>query len=80
MKIDRILLAAVWLVIAGGASAANAAIQHAPWPGGIAVIELGPAAAPAPAATFNDTPVLVMKRSQQWHAVVGLPLDTAPGA
>ena len=76
MKIDRILIAAVWLVIAGGASAA---IEHAPWPGGIAVIELGPAAAPAPAATFNDRPVLVMKREQQWHAVVGLPLDTAPG-
>ena len=79
MKIDRILLAATLLVIAGGASAANAAIQHAPWPGGIAVIELGPADAPAPAATFNDRPVLVMQDGEQWHAVVGLPLDTAPG-
>ena len=76
MKIDRILLATAWLLIAGGVSAA---IEHAPWPGGIAVIELGPAAAPAPAATFNDRPVLVMQREQQWHAVVGLPLDTAPG-
>ena len=76
MKIDKILLAAVCLVIAGGASAA---IEHAPWPGGIAVIELGPADAPAPAATFNDRPVLVMKDGQRWRAVVGIPLDTAPG-
>ena len=51
MKIDKILLATVWLVIANGASAA---VEHAPWPGGIAVIEIGPATAPAPAATFND--------------------------
>jgi murein DD-endopeptidase MepM/ murein hydrolase activator NlpD len=77
MKIDKILLAAVWLVIANGASAA---VENAPWPGGIAVIELGPATAPAPAATFNDRPVLVMQDGQQWHAVVGIPLDTAPGA
>lgn len=76
MKSKKFLLAAVWLVIAGGASAA---VEHAPWPGGIAVIELGPAAAPAPAVTFNDRPVLVMQREQQWHAVVGIPLDTAPG-
>jgi len=76
MKIDRILLAAAWLVIAGDASAA---LEHSPWPGGIAVIELGPAAAPAPAVTFNDRPVLVMQREQRWHAVVGIPLDTAPG-
>jgi murein DD-endopeptidase MepM/ murein hydrolase activator NlpD len=76
MKIDRILLAAVWLTLTGGA---NAALEHSPWPGGIAVIELGPAAAPAPAVTFNDRPVLVMQQEQQWHAVVGIPLDTAPG-
>ena len=76
MKIKKILLVAVWLLMAGGASAA---IEHAPWPGGIAIIELGPAAAPAPAVTFNDRPVLVMQRAHQWQAVVGIPLDTAPG-
>ncbi|MGB5512624.1 MAG: peptidoglycan DD-metalloendopeptidase family protein [Woeseiaceae bacterium] len=76
MKIRKILLAAVWLMLTGSASAA---LEHSPWPGGIAVIELGPAAAPAPAVTFNNRPVLVMQREQQWHAVVGIPLDTAPG-
>jgi murein DD-endopeptidase MepM/ murein hydrolase activator NlpD len=76
MKIDRLLLAAVLLFVANGASAA---VEHAPWPGGIAVIELGNTAAAAPDVSFNDKPVLVMQRDERWYAVVGIPLDTAPG-
>jgi murein DD-endopeptidase MepM/ murein hydrolase activator NlpD len=76
MKIDRILLGAALLFIA---NAAGAAIEHSPWPGGIAVIELGPADAPVPRVSFNDKPVLVMPRDGRWHAVVGIPLDTGPG-
>jgi len=76
MKIDRILLAAAVFFIA---NVASAAIEHSPWPGGIAVIELGCANAPAPDVTFNDKPVLVMKREGRWYAVAGIPLDTQPG-
>ncbi len=76
MTINRMLVAIAILVIAGGA---GAALEHSPWPGGIAVIELGPADAAAPDASFNDKPVLVMQQNERWHAVVGIPLDTAPG-
>jgi murein DD-endopeptidase MepM/ murein hydrolase activator NlpD len=75
MKIDRILIAAALIVIANTACA----VEHSPWPGGIAVIDIGPADAPAPRVSFNDKPVLVMPRDGRWQAVVGIPLDTGPG-
>ena len=54
---------------------ALAAPEHSPWPGGIAVVELGPAAGSPPSVYFEDRPVLVMQRDERWHAVVGIPLD-----
>ncbi len=56
---------------------ALAAPEHSPWPGGIAVVELGPAAESPPSVYFDDRPVLVIKRDKRWHAVVGIPLDHA---
>lgn len=49
--------------------------EHSPWPGGIAVVELGPAAESRPSVYFEDRPVLVIESSERWHAVVGIPLD-----
>jgi len=54
---------------------ALAAPEHSPWPGGIAIVDLGPAAESRPSAYFDDRPVLVMQRDDRWHAVVGIPLD-----
>jgi len=48
-------------------------------PGGIAVIEIADAAAPAPRAWFQQKSVLVTRHGQGWHAVVGLPLALEPG-
>ena len=48
-------------------------------PGGVAKIGLG-ASARAPHASFNGVPVLVVKESAQWTAVVGIPLAAAPGS
>jgi murein DD-endopeptidase MepM/ murein hydrolase activator NlpD len=50
-------------------------------PGGVAVVPLGSAAAGAnkPQTWFREQPVLVTSDHDQWYAVVGLPLDTAPG-
>ncbi|MBC3302488.1 M23 family metallopeptidase [Pseudomonas sp. SWRI18] len=49
-----------------------------PVPGGVAVVELGPAAA-APKATYQGKPVLVVKEADTWLAIVGIPLTVKPG-
>lgn len=51
-------------------------------PGGVAVVPLGSVSASAamPQAWLGDQPVLVTADRGQWHAVVGLALDMAPGA
>ena len=48
-------------------------------PGGVALLSLGRAAAPRPVATWRDRPVLVTRRGACWTALVGVPLDFAPG-
>ena len=60
-------------------SLAFAAPEHSPRPGGIAVVDLGPAATAAPAVRYADKPVLVMRDGESWRAVLGIPLDTEPG-
>ena len=62
------------------APAALGAPEHAPRPGGIAIIDIGDAAEAMPAASWNDKPVLVMREGERWKAVVGIPLDTQPGS
>ncbi|MCY1411499.1 Murein DD-endopeptidase MepM [compost metagenome] len=49
-----------------------------PVPGGVAVIDLGPAER-APQASFGGRPVLVVKEQNNWLAIVGLPLTLKPG-
>jgi len=53
--------------------------EHSPWPGGIAVLDLGTAEQSRPGASFNDRPVLVFKDGDRWFATVGLPLGMAIG-
>jgi murein DD-endopeptidase MepM/ murein hydrolase activator NlpD len=59
---------------------AGALPDHSPWPGGIAVIDVGPAEAPRPIVEFGDRRVLVAKQGDRWAATVGIPLDTPEGA
>ena len=67
-----------WLLAATFCSnPALAEPAHSPWPGGIAIVDVGSADQPPPAASFNDTPVLIMMRDDRLHAVVGIPLDTS---
>ncbi|MFZ4478267.1 MAG: peptidoglycan DD-metalloendopeptidase family protein [Rhodoferax sp.] len=47
-------------------------------PGGVVKIGLGSSAQP-PAARFGGVPVLVLRESTQWTAVVGIPLTSVPG-
>lgn len=74
-----ILLGCFVVLLAVLANLAHAAAMHSPWPGGIAVIDIGAADQPPPAATFAEKPLLVMNNNDRWQAVVGIPLDTAPG-
>ena len=48
-------------------------------PGGIAVIDLGPAGAEPPRVTFNDHRAPVLVRDGRQVAVIGIPLDATPG-
>jgi len=52
---------------------------HSPWPGGIAILDLGTSAQPQPAATYNAKRVLVFENGERWYAVVGLPLTATAG-
>ncbi len=70
---------AVAFIAALAPSHAVAKPQAKQVPGGIAMVDLGPADAPRPAARFGDKPVLVQASDGRWQAVVGLPLSLDPG-
>ncbi|SEO43451.1 M23 family metallopeptidase [Aquisalimonas asiatica] len=53
--------------------------DHRPVPGGVAVVDLGPAGSNRPDATFQDRPVAVREHDGRWKAVVGIGLDATPG-
>tara|TARA_R110002096_G_scaffold23031_2_gene73516 strand:+ start:2388 stop:3200 length:813 start_codon:yes stop_codon:yes gene_type:complete len=54
-------------------------VEASPRPGGIAMIDIGGVDMPAPDTAFNEKPLLVLPRDGRWLAVVGIPLDAAPG-
>ncbi|MBG8562297.1 MULTISPECIES: M23 family metallopeptidase [Pseudomonas] len=67
------------LAFAGSAQASYITRQlNKPVPGGVAVVDLGPAAQ-APQARFDGKPVLVVREQDTWLAIVGLPLTQKPG-
>lgn len=76
MQTNRLLLSTLLLSVS---AFANAVPDHAPWPGGIAVIDVGPAEAPRPIVEFGEQRVLVAKRGDRWMAAIGIPLDTPAG-
>lgn len=70
------------LAVLGGAPSALAGPRlpvARPVPGGIALVDLGPAAAARPAAEAEGHRALVVEDDGRWIAVVGIPLATAPG-
>ncbi len=48
-------------------------------PGGIAILDLGAADGPPGSVVFNGHDAPVLRNGATWVAVVGIPLDTAPG-
>ncbi len=53
--------------------------QNLPVPGGVAQIVVGNLSEPAPKAYYQNRRVLVTQQNQNWLALIGIPLDTAPG-
>ena len=76
-----IALPAAIAMLAGLANAgtAHAAPRAAPIPGGIAIVRLASAEAPAPQAFYMGRPVLVERRDGAWRALVGIALNAEPG-
>ncbi|WP_225787246.1 M23 family metallopeptidase [Pseudomonas sp. Marseille-P8916] len=73
------LLALTLLLLGTSARASYTPRQlNKPVPGGVAVVDLGPAAS-APSARFDGKPVLVVKEQGTWLAIVGIPLTQQPG-
>jgi len=74
----RLLLAA----ILAGSLAANAVLADLPQesrvPGGIAYVEI-PGGSEPPIATYDGYRTAVVKRGDQWVAIVGIPLAAKPG-
>ena len=77
MRVTKKLLPGV--VMACAATAALALPQNAPVPGGVAIVDLGPADQPAPTARLGDQSLAVVKERGRWFALLGIPLDTLPG-
>jgi murein DD-endopeptidase MepM/ murein hydrolase activator NlpD len=78
--VKRLAIAAAGLLLSASA-AVYALPQHAPRPGGIVVIELGPAgpADAPPTVVFGERRALIARRDGRWYAVVGIPLDQPTG-
>jgi murein DD-endopeptidase MepM/ murein hydrolase activator NlpD len=76
MRTNSLLLSAFLLC---ASTPANSMPENAPWPGGIAVIDVAPAEAPRPIVEFGESRVLVARRGDRWVAAVGIPLDTPAG-
>ena len=75
MRFTQTLLLAICL----SAASANALPKHAPVPGGIAVIDLGPSSKSLPTARWGDRPLAVVSEQGRHYALLGIPLDTLPG-
>jgi murein DD-endopeptidase MepM/ murein hydrolase activator NlpD len=75
--------AAALALLLSAAAPVHALPREARVPGGIALVQISdpgaPSAEPAPRVSFRERNVLVAPGAQGWIAVVGLPLDTAPG-
>ena len=73
----RRIFGALALSLAGSAGWALPA--HSPVPGGVAVVDLGPAGQSAPTVRWGEQPVAVVRENGRWFALLGIPLDTLPG-
>jgi murein DD-endopeptidase MepM/ murein hydrolase activator NlpD len=72
-------LALLVLLFAAPLAFGQALPRHAPHPGGVAVVKIGESDAPVREVYFDGKRVLTLRHAQGLLALVGLPLDAAPG-
>ncbi len=75
---NAVLACATWLLATAPCARAETLPDPRAAPGGVALVELGPAPL-RPTATLGGTPLLVTGDASGWTAVVGIALSTAPG-
>lgn len=79
MKLKSLLIAAsVWFSMIASAQAALVLPKESRVPGGIALVPV-PGSDIAPTVIFNTHRVAVIRKDDQWIAVVGIPLAEKPG-
>jgi murein DD-endopeptidase MepM/ murein hydrolase activator NlpD len=80
MKLKPLLIAAslAWFSMTATAQAAVALPKESRVPGGIALVPV-PGSDIAPTVIFNTHRVVVVRKDDQWLAVVGIPLAEKPG-
>ena len=61
------------------AAPAYALPRHSPVPGGVAVIPLDAQGPTPPKARYGEAPLAVVQENGRWYALLGIPLETAPG-
>ena len=67
-------------LLSGGANAQDVLPRHAPYPGGVAVVKLGPpSGGPVLDVVYGGNRVLTVKRDDGVFAIVGIPLDATAG-
>jgi len=55
------------------------ALTESSVPGGVTIVDLGPASEPRPQARFGSNKIMVIQRDGKWKGLVGLSLKTLPG-
>lgn len=81
MTVLRPVALALGLALAGAAAPTAAALPRAePVPGGVALVDVGPAGSPRPEVRYDGRRVAVVAEAGRWVALVGIPLAVAPGA
>ncbi|ASJ74878.1 peptidoglycan DD-metalloendopeptidase family protein [Granulosicoccus antarcticus] len=73
------LCASLWLAGITAAQADNTFIEASAVPGGIAIVELGPATDSQPSVRWGKRTIAVMESAGQLQALVGIPLSTEAG-
>ena len=74
------LCVALWTPLAATAAPDASFIEASEVPGGIAVVDLGPAAEPGISVRWGERPIALMNSAGRLRALIGIPLSTAPGS